>query len=217
MSSIRILIIDDHPIFRHGLVRLLNEEPGLEVCAEASDAKSALLAVRQHHPALAIVDIALPGTNGIDVTKILLHEKPRLPVLILSMYKDVLYEERALRAGARGYVAKQEAAKNLITAIRDVMAGRLYVHQDAQKRVNGKTSLPMSETENPLHGLSDRELQVFQLIGDGKITRQIAEDLNLSVKTIESYRAHIKEKMNLESGYALVQAAIYWNHFSPKG
>jgi DNA-binding NarL/FixJ family response regulator len=217
MPSIRILIIDDHPIFRHGLVRLLNEEAGVKVCAEAHDAKSGLAAIRRHRPTLVIVDIALPGTNGIDLTKKLLEEWPQLPVIVLSMYKDVLYAERALRAGARGYIAKQEAVTNLIAVIREVMAGNLYFHKKARARFGSKTQPAAPETANPLHDLSDRELQVFQLIGDGKSTRQIAQDLGLSVKTIESYRAHIKEKMNLESGYALVQSAIYWNHFSPKG
>jgi DNA-binding NarL/FixJ family response regulator len=212
----RILIVDDHPIFRHGLVRLLNEEKDLRVCAEAHDAKEAMIAARQFRPSLAIIDIALPGTNGIDLAKMLRHEWPNLPILILSMYKDALYAERALRAGARGYIAKQEASDNLIAAIRHVLDGKIYVNEEARARIERTLPVPSTDAAGAIAHLSDRELQVFQLIGAGKSTRQIAQDLNLSVKTIESYRAHIKEKMGLESGYALVQSAIYWNHFEPQ-
>jgi DNA-binding NarL/FixJ family response regulator len=217
MALTRILIVDDHPIFRHGLVRLLNEQPNLKICAEAEDAKSALQAARHSHPSLAIVDIALPGTNGIDLTKMLRQETPSFPVLVVSMYKDTLYAERAMRAGAQGYVAKQEAADKLLTAIRCVLSGKTFFPDEARGRLKPFQTPKAGTADAPaLSALSDRELQVFQLIGDGQSTRQIAKDLGLSVKTIESYRAHIKEKMNLESGYALVQAAIYWNHFQPK-
>lgn len=216
MSITKILIVDDHPIFRHGLVRLLNEQPHLKVCAEAADATAALTAARQFKPRLAIVDIALPRTNGIDLTRALRQEFPQLSILILSMYKDVLYAERAMRAGAQGYVAKQEAAEKLLTVIQQILAGKTYFSDEAQERAT-RTPMESSGDGTPtLSDLSDRELQVFQLIGDGKSTRQIAKDLNLSIKTIESYRAHIKDKLNLESGYALVQSAIYWNHFHPK-
>lgn len=216
MSAIEIMVVDDHPIFRHGLVRLLNEERGFHVCAEAESAREALAKAKLHRPQVAVVDIALPGANGIDLTRMLRHEYVRMTVVVLSMYKDALYAERALRAGAQAYVAKQEASEKLLNAVRDAVNGKTYVHETARRRVEHSLSGGGGQNAAVISQLSDRELQVFQLIGSGKSTRQIAQDLGLSVKTIESYRAHIKEKMGLESGYALVQSAIYWNHFEPQ-
>jgi len=205
------MIVDDHPIFRHGLVRLLKEQPEFVVCGEASDAAEAIRLAKSSRPDLAVVDISLPDTNGIELTKRLHHEHPKLQVLIVSMHKDTLYAERAMRAGARGYVIKQQAPDQLLAALRTVESGKTVF------QISTMTPLTAaSEKSSLLSLLSDRELQVFQMIGAGRSTRQIAQDLGLSVKTVESYRAHIKDKMGLESGYALVQSAIYWHHFESR-
>jgi len=204
----QILIVDDHPIFRHGLVRLINEQKDFTVCSEAVDAAQAMQQVKRGGVDIAVLDISLPGTSGIDLCQMLRHAHPRIVVLIVSMHKDTLYAERAIRAGAKGYVVKQEAPEKLLEALRAISQGISYFPETPL------TSPPPAQAGGAaLSTLSDRELQMFQMIGAGRSTRQIAQELKLSVKTIESYRAHIKEKMGLESGYALVQAAIYWHHF----
>jgi DNA-binding NarL/FixJ family response regulator len=211
-KKLRILVVDDHPVFRHGLARLINEEKDLQVCAEAQDAAEALAAIKKWHPDLVVVDISLNGTDGIELTKALRLVAPRTPVLVLSMYKESLYAERALRAGARGYIMKQEPPEKILAALRRVVSGDIYVSDSVGSRMLEMLATGKAyDGASPLQKLSDRELQVFQLIGHGRGTRQIADELHLSVKTIESYRAHIKEKMNLQTSYELVQSAIYWN------
>lgn len=210
LGPTRILIVDDHPIFRQGIVQLLEHERDLTVCAEAETAPKALSEIAKHHPGLVIIDITLKGMNGIELMKTIKVQYPKLLTIVLSMHDEALYAERALRAGARGYVMKQEASEQVLTAVRKVLAGELYVspamgEQMIRKFVNGAES-PASTVET----LSDRELEVMELIGRGQGTRQIAEVLNLSVKTVESHRAHIKEKLNLKTSPEMMRFAVEW-------
>ncbi|MDI9434123.1 MAG: response regulator transcription factor [Planctomycetota bacterium] len=207
----RIVIVDDHPIVRQGLAQLIDQEDDLHICGQAEDAHEAMRAIRELNPDLVIVDISLRTTSGIDLIKDIKTQFPALPVLTLSMHDEALYAERALRAGARGYIMKQEAPEEVVAAIRRVLAGTTYVSQGmAAKMVNKIVAGPGEEGASPVDRLSDRELEVFRLIGEGYGTREMAEKLYLSVKTIETYRAHIKEKLNLQDANQLLRAAIRW-------
>jgi DNA-binding NarL/FixJ family response regulator len=208
----RILVVDDHPIVRQGLTLMINREPDLLVCGEAEEATAALHVLASARPDLLIVDISLNGPDGIDLLKSVRLTHPTLPVLILSMHDESLYAERALRAGANGYIMKQEATENVLVAVRRILSGEIYVsdriaNQMLRHYVTGSGSLRNSSIAD----LSDRELEVFRLIGEGHGTRQIAEELHLSVKTVETYQAHIKEKLSLRSSRELMQHAIQWN------
>ncbi len=208
----KIFLVDDHPIVREGLSLMINREADLVVCGEAEEALSAQQAVAVAKPDLLIVDISLNGPDGLDLLKSLRLHYPNLPVLILSMHDEVIYAERALRAGANGYIMKQEATERVLVAVRQILAGKVYVsdriaNRMLQQYISGATPAKRS----PIAGLSDRELEVFRLIGEGHSTRRIAEELHLSVKTVESYQANIKEKMALKSGRELVQRAIQWS------
>ena len=210
-TEARILIVDDHPIVRQGLAQLLNGEPDFVVCGEAGTARQAMTAIAELKPNLAIVDITLQGTNGIELIKNIVAQWPDLPILVLSMHDESLYGERALRAGAKGYVMKQEATGELTGALRRILNGQIYASEKLKDRmmrqaIDGKAT----QNTSPVAALSDRELEVLQLIGQGRGTRQIAEDLNLSAKTIESHRAHIKEKLNLKTAPELVCFAVQW-------
>ena len=210
----RILLVDDHPIVRQGLAELIQQEPDLSVCGEASDASEALKAIAASQPDIAIVDISLRDTSGIELVKDIKIHRPDLPVLVLSMHDETLYAERALRAGARGYVMKEEATEKLMTAIRTVLEGRMYLSQRMSARLLSQFVDGSPERRgSPVERLSDRELQVFELIGRGLGTRQIAESLHLSVKTIESHRENIKGKLKLTSAAELMQHAIHWVEF----
>ncbi len=207
----KIIIVDDHPIVRQGLTELINSEDDLLVCGHAEDAHEAMKNIKKLNPDLAVVDISLKETSGMELIKDIKAQYPHMPVLALSMHDELLYAERALRAGAGGYVMKQEATENVIAAIRKVLSGQLYISQRmsekmVRKLVGGKAEL----TASPVDSLSDRELEVFLLIGQGYSTRQISEKLFLSNKTIETYRAHIKEKLNLADSAELLQYAIQW-------
>ena len=220
MSSIRsnspapkckIFLVDDHPIVRQGLALFIDREPDLMVCGEAEDATSALQAIRESTPDFVILDISLDGRDGLELLKTLRVGHPTLPVLILSMHDESVYAERSLRAGANGYIMKQEAADKVITAIRQILGGDVYLSDRLTKRmlqqfVNGSIS-----PRDPLAKLSDRELEVFRLIGAGHGTRQIADELHVSTKTVESYQAHIKEKLALRNARELVQHAVEWS------
>ena len=207
----RIVIVDDHPIVRQGLAQLIEQEDDLHICGQAEDAHEAIRAIRELNPNLVIVDISLRTSSGIDLIKDIKAQFPALPVLTLSMHDEALYAERALRAGARGYIMKQEAPEEVVTAIRRVLAGTTYVSQGmAAKMVNKIVAGPGEKNASPVDRLSDRELEVFRLIGEGYGTREMAEKLYLSVKTIETYRAHIKEKLNLQDANELLRAAIRW-------
>ena len=205
----RILLVDDHPLMRRGLAALIDNEPDLAVCAEAGNRKSALDAVARCAPDLAIVDLSLEGgEDGLDLVKALKIRSPPVPALVLSMHPEARYGERALRAGARGFIAKQQLGEAVLAAIRRVLAGRIYMSgalsMDLASRFVGGDANPRSR----LATLSDRELQVFRLIGEGRRTREIASILHLSPKTIESYREHLKQKLDIDGGPELVRRAV---------
>lgn len=207
----RILVVDDHPIVRQGLALLINRESDLVVCGEAEEATGAMHVLASARPDVLIVDISLNGPDGLDLLKNIRTTHPSLPVLILSMHDESIYAERALRAGANGYIMKQEATDKVLVAIRRILQGEVYLSERLtntmlQQFVRGTSPVKSS----PLVNLTDRELEVFRLIGEGHTTRQIADQLHLSVKTIESYQAHIKEKLALRSARELVQHAIEW-------
>lgn len=205
----RIFIVDDHPVLRHGLEQIINAEADLMVCAEAGDAASALEALRHCRPDLALVDITLTGMNGIELIKHMKTEHERLPVIVLSMHDETLYAMRSLRAGASGYVMKSAPVAQLLEAIRKVLQGQIYVSQIFGAQLIYRTVRGVAG-DSPIEGLTDRELEVLQLIGQGRGSREIAERLHLSVKTIESHRLHIKEKLNLETASELVRFAVEW-------
>ncbi len=206
-----ILIVDDHPIVRQGLTELVNHENDLIVCGQAEDANQAMKAVKELKPDIVIVDISLKETSGMELIKDLNVKYPKLPLLALSMHDESLYAERVLRAGAKGYIMKAEATEKVIMAIRKILSGEIYISDKMASKMMRKLVGGSSEINaSPVELLSDRELEVFQLIGKGFGTRQIAERLYLSVKTIETYRAHIKEKLNLEDSAALLRYAIQW-------
>jgi DNA-binding NarL/FixJ family response regulator len=207
----KVFLVDDHPIVRQGLALFIEREPDLMVCGEAEDATSALQAIRESAPDFVILDISLNGPDGLELLKTLRVRYPNLPALVLSMHDESVYAERALRAGANGYIMKQEAADKVITAIRHILGGDVYLSdrltkQMLQQFVNGSIS-----PRDPLAKLSDRELEVFRLIGAGHGTRQIADELHVSTKTVESYQAHIKEKLALRNARELVQYAVEWS------
>lgn len=207
----RILIVDDHPIVRKGLAMLINQEPDLVICGEAEDAQSALEFLKKNKPDLAIVDISLQGIDGIELIKKIKERYENLPILVVSMHDESLFAERALRVGARGYIMKQEAIEKMMEAIRKVIGGGLYMSEKVSANIvmrfiDGKSE----KTQSPLDILSDRELEVFQLIGQGYGTRQIADELHVSIKTVESYRAHIKEKLHLKNATELLKHAVHW-------
>jgi DNA-binding NarL/FixJ family response regulator len=210
-TKAKVLIVEDHPIVRQGVARLLDGDPGFCVCGEADCARQALAAIEEVQPDAAIIDIALPGINGIELIKNIIARWPGLPLLVLSMHDETLYAERALRAGAKGYVMKEEATEDLICALHRILDGQIYVSERLSRRlmhkaINGK---PEKDT-SPVAVLSDRELEVLQQVGLGHGTRQIAEDLSVSFKTVESHRAHIKEKLHLQTAPELMRFAVQW-------
>jgi DNA-binding NarL/FixJ family response regulator len=207
----RVLLVDDHPIVRQGLALLIDREADLCVCGEAEGAHSAFHAIQTLRPDVVVLDISLNGPDGLDVLKEIRSKTANLPVLILSMHDESIYAERAMRAGAKGYIMKQEATEKVLVAIRRILQGEVYLSDRLtntmlQQYVRGGAPAKSS----PLVNLTDRELEVFRLIGEGHGTRQIAEELHLSVKTIESYQAHIKDKLALRNARELVQHAIEW-------
>jgi DNA-binding NarL/FixJ family response regulator len=209
--KIRVLVVDDHPIVRQGLSQLINQEPDLMVCGQAEDARTALDAIDPSQPDILIVDVSLDGPDGIELLKTIRAKDARLPVLILSMHDESLYAERALRAGANGYIMKQEATERVLVAIRQILSGEVYVSERmAKKMVQQFIGGSGVSKRSIIDELTDRELEVFRLIGQGHGTRQIAEELHLSVKTVESYYAHIKEKLSLKNARELMQHAVQW-------
>ena len=207
----KILLVDDHPLMRKGLAMTLEIEPDLNVYSQVPSAEEAIDTVNREVPDIAIVDISLPGMSGIELIKHLLALHPDLPILIVSRHDETLYAERAIRAGARGYIMKLEAGDVIVKAVRRVLKGGIYVSDEINERLlMGMMSGRGSIAESPLEILSDRELEVFELTGRGLGTREIAERLHLSVKTVESYRARIKTKLNLGTATELVQHAVQW-------
>ncbi len=207
----RILIVDDHPIVRQGLKRLLDRHSDLVVCAEASDGHEALEAIRASKPDAAVVDIMLADASGIELIKSIKARHPDVAILVLSYHDEAIYAERALRAGAAGYIMKNESTDELVNALRRVLSGAVYLSEGMASRMLTQLVGSASPAAGPpVERLTDRELEVFVMIGRGKGTREIADALHLSVKTIESHRAHIKEKLNLETGSELLCYAITW-------
>jgi DNA-binding NarL/FixJ family response regulator len=208
----KVFLVDDHPIVRQGLTLLINQESDLAVCGQAEEMHSALSAIHTLCPDILIVDISLNGPDGLELLKNVRLTSPRLPVLILSMHDESLYAERALRAGANGYIMKQEATEKVLVALRRILSGEIYVSERiASSMLQHYVRGAHPADHSSISDLTDRELEVFRLIGEGHGTRQIAEALHLSVKTVESYQAHIKEKLSLRSARELVQHAVEWN------
>lgn len=211
-AKAKVFLVDDHPLVREWLTNLINQQADFTVCGEAEGAPRALQEIVAQKPAVAIVDLSLKDSSGLDLIKDLKQFCPNVAVLVLSMHDETQYAERALRAGARGYIMKRETTKNIITAIRQVLEGKLYISENvastmAAQYVGGKTLATMS----PVEKLSDRELAVFELLGQGRGTRQIGETLRVSVKTVQAYCARIKEKLNLRSATELLREAIRWS------
>ena len=207
----RILLVDDHPLLRQGIAQILEAEPDLEVAGQASDAEEALSVFDRIDPDLVVTDISLPGMNGLELLKNLLTLHPTLPVLVVSRHDEELYAERAVRAGARGYVSKLAAGDELVIAIRRVLRGGIHLSEDLKDRMLfGAASGVKDATQTPLEVLSDRELEVFEMTGRGIPTREISERLHLSVKTVESYRSRIKTKLGLANGTELIKHAVAW-------
>ncbi len=207
----RVLIVDDHPIVRQGYVQLLSGEPDLEVCGQAEEISQALRIAREIDPHLAIVDLALKAGNGLEVIKGLKSYNPHIKMLAASALDETLFAERALRAGAQGFISKQEAVENLVLAIRTVLSENIYLSPKmTQRLLHHVSGRPQPEEGSPVDRLTDRELEVFQLLGDGNSTRQIAARMHLSPKTIDRYRDNIKHKLQLKNATELIRQATQW-------
>jgi DNA-binding NarL/FixJ family response regulator len=212
----RVLIVDDHPMMRQGLAQLIENEPDLKVCAEADNASQAMHALATQKADLILLDISLPDKNGLELIKDIQAAKPGLPILVVSMHDEALYAERVLRAGGRGYVMKQEGGKRMLQAIRQVLTGQIFVSEKMSARILEMFSGRRSVSTSPVERLSDREFEVFQLIGQGKGTREIAQHLHLSIKTVEVHRANIKQKLKLKTATDLVRHAVRWVEIEDK-
>jgi DNA-binding NarL/FixJ family response regulator len=212
----RILLVDDHPMMRQGLAALIGSEPDLEICGQAENAAKAMAALAAHPTDLVLLDLTLPDKNGVEVIKDLRALHPAVRVLVVSMHDEAIYAERVLRAGARGYIMKQEGGPKLLQAIREVLAGQISVSEKVSARILELFS-GRSSGASPMEKLTDREFEVFQLIGQGLATRQIAAKLHLSVKTVEVHRLHIKEKLAIASAPELVRFAVRWVEAQGRG
>lgn len=211
----RVFLVEDHPIVRHGLATLIDDEPDLSVCGGAESAREAAAAIKKLKPDVVVVDIALGETSGLDLIKELHEDRPKMPILALSMHDEAVYAERALRAGAKGYIMKKEAMDKVMTAIRRVLAGEVYVSEKMASRMVRKLVDPKdSAVSSPIETLSDREFEVFRLIAQGIGPTEIAQRLQVSVKTIETHREHIKEKLGFKTGTELTRFCLQWqmNH-----
>jgi DNA-binding NarL/FixJ family response regulator len=204
-----VLIVDDHPIVRHGLAQFINREQDLQVVGQANDAHEALDAIDKLKPDVVMVDLALKDRPGIELIKDIEARHPKLPVLVLSMHDESLWAERAIRAGARGYIMKEEATDRVLAALRRVLRGEIWVSDDVGARLLQKLSKGGAPAQSsPLAGLTDRELVIFRMLGLGLSVREIAEKLNLSTKTVDTHRDRIKEKLNFKSSLELLRYAI---------
>ena len=207
----RVLIVDDHPMMRYGIVRLIEQEPDLVVCGEAENASRALAAVRALKPQVILADLTMPGGEGLEFIKDVRSLHPEIAVLVVSMHDEALYAERALRAGARGYIMKNEGGEKLVEAIRQVLQGKTYVSENMSGKVLEIFSGRRRRTDDTTIGkLTDREFEVFRLLGQGLTTREIGQQLRLGTKTVETHRLHIREKLGLKSGPALIKYAVRW-------
>jgi DNA-binding NarL/FixJ family response regulator len=214
----KVFVVEDHPLMREGLARIINLQPDLQVCGEASTTHSALKSITLLKPDIVILDLTLEGSNGMDLIKDMKSRSLKSLILVLSMHDESLYAERVLRAGAKGYIMKEQVSKEVLKAIHRILAGEIYLSEKMGAKMLHKVADGKADEKTfPEGALSDRELQVFQLIGQGRATRQIAEELHISPKTVESYRAHIKVKMNLQNAHELTQHAVHWvenNHLN---
>jgi DNA-binding NarL/FixJ family response regulator len=207
----RILIVDDHPLVRAGLRSLFDDEPDLTICAEVSNVRDAIEVARTQNPDLALIDISLDDGNGIELIKRLKVHTPELKMLVCSMHDESLFAERAINAGARGYVNKHQVTEQILEAVRQVLAGRIYLSEKMVERVINGFAKKKDAGTSSIEDLSDRELEVFGLIGQGLSTSKIAERLHLSVKTVETHREKIKRKLQLATGGELVRHAVQWH------
>ncbi len=206
----RLVLIDDHPIMRHGLAQLIRAEEGLDVIGEAGSARDGLEVVGKLKPDLAVVDLTLPDKNGLELVKDIRALHPSTQCIVLSMHDETLYGERSLRAGARGYVMKEEAADHLVTAIRKIISGGLYVSESLNARMLEQVTGASRSKATGMDALTDRELEILSLIGSGVPTKNIAAQLSISARTVEAHRAHIKEKLGMTDGASLVRYAVQW-------
>lgn len=207
----RVMVVDDHPIFRMGMSELINQDEEFTVCATAEDIKSARKAMREHKPDMAVIDISLAGDNGLDLVKEIAIEHKNFPMLVLSMHDEAVWAERAIRAGARGYIMKKEASESIISAMKDILAGKVRVSETITALLLDKLHVnPQCQGAETVDILTDRELEVFRLIGSGLSTREIADRMNLGVKTIGTYRDRIRQKMHIKSGPELTRKAVLW-------
>jgi DNA-binding NarL/FixJ family response regulator len=209
--SKKVFIVDDHPVFRGGLVRIVSQVPNLVVCGEAETAAQAFEGISRLNPDLILMDISLPGKSGLELMQDVHASKPDLPVLIISMHDELLYAERALRAGARGYIMKQESPDEMLAAITKVLNGQVYASARTAATILDSLSRPRSAVSSSVLGkLTNRELEILRLIGRGKDTHQIAADLHISIKTVDTHRAHLREKLELKSTTELIHYAVRW-------
>lgn len=207
----RILVVDDHPVVRYGIARIINRERTMKVCGEAEDDAETLQMIEKARPDIVLLDISLKDADGLRVTKMIKSAYPDLPVLILSVHDEKLYGRRALRSGARGYVTKQESTDKLITAIREVLAGNIWINDKVEKSiVRVYAGMADKRDQSIVDALSDREREVFILVGQGHSARDIADKLSLSVKTIETHRARIKQKLGVPTSQKLTAMAAEW-------
>ncbi len=217
-KTVRILLVDDHPLVREGLAEALAQEPGFEVCGMAEDRHEAFQAAETARPDLAVIDLLLKSSSGLELIKDLHARWPKLLMLVVSMQEESVYAERVLRAGARGYITKQRATREIVAAIRRVLNGEIYLSGTmAATVIQRLTAQPQAAGDSVADALSDRELQVFELTGLGLGTREIAERLRIDVKTVETYRARLKEKLKLSDGSELLKLAIRWNQDRASG
>ncbi len=213
-----VFLVDDHPLVREWLTNLINQQPDLTVCGEAETAPQALAAIAELAPEVAIVDLSLRDSSGIELIKDLKEACPRVAVLVLSMHEESHYAERALRAGARGYLMKRETTRTVIAAIRQVLEGKLYLSDNVAAAMTTQFIAGQTlATRSPVEQLSDRELEVFELLGQGRSTRQIAETLRVSLKTVQAYCARIKDKLGLGSATELLREAVRWHDSTHQG
>ncbi len=207
----RILLVDDHPFMRAGLAQLIDRQADMMVCGEAGDPVAAFHALERTKPDLVLTDLTMPGRSGLEFIKDLRAAEPELAILVISMHDEVVYAERALRAGARGYIMKEAGGENLLAALRHVLRGQVYVSLRMSARIlEGLAGARPRGSSSPIEKLTDREFEIFQLIGQGKSTRDIAAQLHLSPKTVDVHRSHLKEKLDLKDATALIRHAVRW-------
>jgi DNA-binding NarL/FixJ family response regulator len=207
----RVLLVDDHPMIRGGPAQVINNQDDLVICGEAGDALQAMQCIASSKPNLAVVDISLEGKSGLELIKDIQALHPEMPVLVMSMHDESLYAERVLRAGARGYVMKKAGGEAVLQAIRQVLSGKVYVSERMSAQIlDGFSSVRSAKHQSPIEILTDREFEVFKLIGEGCVTREIAARLHISPKTVDVYRQHLKEKLHLPTSTSMIQHAVRW-------